>query len=86
MQCGCFNRGHKNIDSRIRNKVSSPWCHGCSWDCVSPLYWLHADYDTSFPKHLAVIKIIFYFNKTQLLGGVETFVPKVFNASDLDSQ
>ncbi len=50
-----------------------------------PQYWLHVDYETSFPKHLVVIKITFYSSKTQLLDGVETFVPKVLNASDLDS-
>jgi hypothetical protein len=53
---------------------------------VYPQYWLQADYETSFPKHLVVIKIVFFSNKTLLLDGVETFVPKVLNASDLDSQ
>jgi hypothetical protein len=33
--CECFGRGSTNFDSRIGNKVSNPWCHGYSWDCVS---------------------------------------------------
>jgi hypothetical protein len=31
---------------------------------VYPQYWLQVDYETSFPKHLVVIKIILYFSKT----------------------
>jgi hypothetical protein len=36
---------------------------------VYPQYWLQVDYETSFLKNLVVIKITFYFNKTQLLDG-----------------
>jgi len=39
-----------------------------------------------FPKHLEVITTSFYFRKALLLDGVETFVSKVLNASDFDSQ
>jgi hypothetical protein len=53
---------------------------------VYPLYWLQLDCEASFPKHLEIIKTIFYFGKTQLLDGVETFVFEVFNTNDLDSQ
>jgi hypothetical protein len=52
---------------------------------VYPQYWLQVDYETSFLKHLAMIKITFCSNKTQLLDGVETFVHEVLNANDLDS-
>jgi hypothetical protein len=31
---------------------------------VYPQYWLQENYETSFPKHLAIIKITFYFSKT----------------------
>jgi hypothetical protein len=31
---------------------------------VYPQYWSHADYETSFPKHLAIIKTILCSNKT----------------------
>ncbi len=55
-------------------------------EIVYPQHWLQVDYETFFPKHLVVIKIAFYSNKTQLLDGVETFVLQVFNVSDLDSQ
>ncbi len=53
---------------------------------VYPQYWLQVNYETSFLKHFVVIKIIFCFNKTQLLDGVKTFVHEVLNANDLDSQ
>jgi hypothetical protein len=49
VQCGCFSRGHINIDSRIGNKVSSPWCHECSWDCVYPILVIGKMCDI-FPK------------------------------------
>ncbi len=53
---------------------------------VYPQYWLQVDCETSFPKHLAVIKILFALAKHNLLDRVETFVHEVYNASDLDSQ
>jgi hypothetical protein len=35
--CGCFGKGYINFDSRIGNKVPNPWCHGCFWNCISPI-------------------------------------------------
>jgi hypothetical protein len=32
---------------------------------VYPQYWLHLDFNASFAKHHDVIKVIFYFGKTQ---------------------
>ncbi len=48
-----------------------------------PQYWLQAYCETFFTKHLAVIKIVFYSSKTQMLDGVKTFVHEVLNANTL---
>lgn len=47
--CGCFGKGYKNFDLIIRNKVFNTWCHGCDWDCVSPIFFVTKLWDV-FPK------------------------------------
>ncbi len=55
-------------------------------EIVYPQYWLQAYCETTFSKHLVIIKTTFCSSKTHLLDGVETFVLEVLNANDLDSQ
>ncbi len=51
-----------------------------------PQYWLQPNHEASLPEHLEVIKIAFYYGKTQLLDGVENFGFKVLNVNDFDNQ
>ncbi len=85
MQCGCLAGAIKTLIQELETRLPT---HGLmdALRIVYPQYWLQVDYETSFPKHLVVIKIVFCSSKTLLLDGVETFVLKVLNANDLDSQ
>jgi hypothetical protein len=74
----------KNLVKKLETKFPT---HGVM-DVIGimyPMYWLQPNHEASFPKHLEVIKMAFYYGKTQLLDGVENFGSKVLNVNDLDN-
>jgi len=50
--------------------------------CVS--YFLQLNSDVSFAKHLEILKIIFYYNKTHKVDLENVMVQELLNANDLD--
>jgi hypothetical protein len=51
---------------------------------VYPQYWMQLECDSTFFKHLQVIKLAFCLGKTHKVDDQDMVVGKLLNASDLD--
>jgi hypothetical protein len=74
----------KNLVQKLETKFPT---HGVMdvLKIMYPQYWLEPNQGASFPKHLKVIKMAFYYGKTQLLDGVENFGFKVLDFNDFNT-
>jgi hypothetical protein len=55
----------KEVENLMELEIKFP-THGVMnvLGIVYPQYWLQLDYDASFPNHLQVFKVVFYYGKT----------------------